>query len=80
MNGSERAQVLMSTRLLTSCGYLRASSCAITLPPEKPATWAAGTSSARSNAAASSAMVTTENGSAGSRVRPAPRLSKAVSR
>jgi hypothetical protein len=52
----------------------------MTLPPEKPATWAEGTSRARSSAAASSAMVATENGSAGSGVRPAPRLSKAVSR
>jgi hypothetical protein len=45
------------------------------LPSEKPATWALGTSSARSSAAASSAMVAADSGRSGSGVRPTPRLS-----
>ncbi len=49
------------------------------LPPEKPATWAAGTPTARSSAAASSAKSGTEKSSGGIGDRPAPRLSKAVS-
>jgi hypothetical protein len=50
------------------------------LPIEKPATWALETSSARSSAAASSAIIAAESGFSGSGVRPAPRLSNAVSR
>jgi len=50
------------------------------LPIEKPATWALGTSSARSSAAASSAIALAERRPSGSGVRPAPRLSKAVRR
>jgi hypothetical protein len=43
--------VLTSTRLRTSSGWRSASSCAIALPIEKPATSALGTASARSSAA-----------------------------
>jgi hypothetical protein len=53
---------------------------AMMLPPEKPATWADETSSARSTPAASSAIASTEIRSSGIAVRPAPRLSKAVKR
>jgi len=50
------------------------------LPPEKPDTCAKGMSSARRTAAASSAIISTVAGPSGIRVRPAPRLSNAVSR
>jgi hypothetical protein len=50
------------------------------LPIEKPATWALEISSVRSSAAASSAIVYAERRHSGSGVRPAPRLSKAVTR
>jgi hypothetical protein len=79
-SASERAYVLTSTRLRTSSGWRSASSCAIALPIEKPATWAEGTASARRTAAASSAIITTESGRSGIAVRPAPRLSKAIKR
>jgi hypothetical protein len=68
---SERAQVLTSTRLRTSSRWRSASSWAMTLPPEKPMTWAAGTSRARSRPAASSAMVATVNGSSAGQRRTA---------
>jgi hypothetical protein len=77
---SGRAYVLTRTRLRTSSGCRRASSCAMALPIEKPATWALGTSSARSSAAASSAIALAKRRPSGSDVRPAPRLSKAVRR
>ena len=47
----------------------------MTLPPENPATCAVSTPRPRSTAAASSAIVATENGASGSGVRPTPRLS-----
>ena len=50
------------------------------LPPEKPATWAAGMSRPRRTAAASSAIASTVDGPSGIAVRPAPRLSNAVIR
>src|SRR4051794_8264769 len=56
------------------------SSCETMLPPEKPATCAEDTSSARRTAAASSAIASTETGASGIAVRPATRLSNAVRR
>jgi hypothetical protein len=50
------------------------------LPPEKPATWADAVSSARSTPAAASAIASTVARASGIAVRPAPRLSNAVSR
>jgi hypothetical protein len=70
----------MSTRLRTSSGCRKASSWAMALPIENPATWAEGTSSARRTWAASSAISSAETGPSGMAVRPAPRLSKAVRR
>src|ERR687893_185286 len=78
--GSIAAQVLWRTRLRTRPGCRSASSWAMRLPPEKPAMWAERMSSARRTPAASSAIVATETGPSGIAVRPAPRLSNAVSR
>src|SRR5688572_30701689 len=50
------------------------------LPPEKPATCADRTPRASRTPAASSAIASTVTGPSGIAVRPAPRLSKAVSR
>jgi hypothetical protein len=78
--GVGTGQVLCGTRLRTSSGCRSASSWPMMLPPENPATWAEGTSSARRTPAASSAMASTVTGPLGMAVRPAPRLSKAVRR
>lgn len=50
----------------------------VALPPEKPATCALSTRSARSSAAASSAIMATVTGPSGNGVRPDPRLSKVL--